>query len=318
MIEKIPFLNTLVKNYLKNKYEKFPELLSIEITNACNSKCIMCPREKMTRKIQLMPFDVFEKIINDCAGTPLKKINFFWFGDSFCNVKFIDYLKYARPRLPGVKFYVSTNAGLMDKDKSDLILENDLLDVINFDIDGIKKETHEKIRVGVGFDKVMKNVSYFLKRKAELGKKKPQTRVTIIKMSDTASEIDEFKKFWTGRVDKIDVNDFNTWLGTQKDENVGNTLQKSVGGSFKYPCKHPWEELVIGADGRAGLCCLDYDLTAPLGDVMKKTLRQIWNGSEINDYRKKMIELKYNEINCCSRCNAYIYQDNSRWAKLWK
>ncbi len=30
-----------------------------------------------------------------------------------------------------------------------------------------------------------------------------------------------------------------------------------------------------------------------------------------------MIDLKYDEIDCCSKCNAYIYQDDKFWSKLW-
>ena len=33
--------------------------------------------------------------------------------------------------------------------------------------------------------------------------------------------------------------------------------------------------LVIGADGRAGLCCLDYELEAQVGDVTKNTIEEI-------------------------------------------
>ncbi|GIS46542.1 MAG: hypothetical protein Ct9H90mP18_08740 [Gammaproteobacteria bacterium] len=28
---------------------------------------------------------------------------------------------------------------------------------------------------------------------------------------------------------------------------------------------HPWEEMVIGADGRVGLCCLDHELNEEVG-----------------------------------------------------
>ena len=33
--------------------------------------------------------------------------------------------------------------------------------------------------------------------------------------------------------------------------------------------------MVIGADGRAGLCCLDYELSAEVGDVCKNTVKEI-------------------------------------------
>ena len=33
-------------------------------------------------------------------------------------------------------------------------------------------------------------------------------------------------------------------------------LKESQNETFDFACTHPWEEMVIGADGRVGLCCL--------------------------------------------------------------
>jgi len=318
MIHRIPILRDFVLKHTIKKYEAFPELISIEITNACNSRCIMCPRSQLTRKICHMPLDLFKKIVDDCRRMPLKKINLFWFGDSLCNPAIIDYMRHVRAALPGVKLYISTNAELLTPERSDIILSEKLLDVINFDIDGVEKDVYEKIRVGVNFDRVIKNVEYFMNAKKKLGVKPPQTRVTIIKMDLTANQIDPFVTKWSKIADKVDINDYNTWLGTQQERNVGGTRERSERGRFTYPCIHPWNELVIASDGNAGLCCLDYDLTVKLGNVHSKSVYDIWHGAKLKELRNELINLNYNKIECCGKCNAYIYQDNSTWAKLWR
>ena len=147
-------------------------------------------------------------------------------------------------------------------------------------------------------------------------KKIPQTRVTIINMKPTTDEIDDFVKFWSPLADKVDVNKYNTWLGTQKDLNVGNSFEESQSGSFDFACSHPWDELVIGADGRAGLCCLDYELEAEVGDVMQNTIKEIWQSDSMNWYRKKMLNQEYDDLDVCKNCNAYIYQQDKTWTKL--
>lgn len=310
-------IKKIFRNRLRRKYEYFPQLLSIEITSACNARCVMCPRDQLTRKIQHMSLEVFDKILSDCRNKPLKKINLFWFGDPLCNPNLIYCLEKIRKELPKVKVYISTNAELLGRDKTDEIIANNLVDVINFDIDGIKKETYEGIRVGVNFDRVVENVHYFIDKKKNERAGRPQTRVTIIKMSRTEKEINEFKNYWSRYADKVDVNDYNTWLGSKEDSNVGKALEKSQKGRFRYPCIHPWTELVVSADGIAGLCCLDYNLTARLGNAMEKSIGEIWKGKELNSYRQKMIDLEYEKIGCCRDCNAYIYQDDKTWAKLW-
>ena len=307
-----------LRDRMVRKRERFPRLLSVEITNVCNSDCIMCPHGQMERKLSHMPLELFEKVLDDCQAGPPQKINLFWFGDSFCNPRIVEYLRRARAALPGSKLYISTNAELLRPEWSDQIIAEELLDVINFDIDGTTKETYENIRVGVNFDTVLKNVHYFLDRKAAVGKRKPQTRATIIKMEPTAGEIEDFRSYWKGKMDVVDVNDYNTWLGEMPDLNTGETAEHSSQGAFTYPCLHPWDELVIGANGTAGLCCLDYDLTAPVGSVVTETIQEIWQGPTMREYREKLLALQYDKIGCCANCNAYIYQDRSTWAKLWR
>jgi len=316
-IGKLGILSKLLRKYILFKRAKFPELLSIEVTTACNSKCIMCPRTKLTRKIQHLSIEIFNKIIDDCIGHNLKKINLFWFGDPLANPNIIEYLRIVRQKLPKVRLYISTNAGLLDAKKTDLILQENLLDVINFDVDGITKATYESIRIGVNFDEVMKNIHFFLKRKKELNKQKPQIRMTIINMKQTEKEINEFKNYWKKYVQKIDVNDYNTWTGTIEDNNVGEALAKSKNEKFTFPCIHPWQEMVVSSEGMAGLCCLDFDLTAPLGDVKNESIYEIWNGEKLKNYRNLILNLDYAKIPCCKDCNAYIYQNKSTWRYLW-
>ena len=52
----------IVKSSLLAKRLKFPRLLSLELTNACNSHCIMCPRDQLTRKIGYINRELAEEI----------------------------------------------------------------------------------------------------------------------------------------------------------------------------------------------------------------------------------------------------------------
>ena len=35
---------------------------------------------------------------------------------------------------------------------------------------------------------------------------------------------------------------YNTWLGSQKDLNVGGNFEESQKGAFDFVCSHPWDE----------------------------------------------------------------------------
>ena len=62
-------------NIIRSRKEVFPKILSVEFTSACNAKCIMCPQPDMDRKKENMSRETLDKIIKDCKGKPLKKIN---------------------------------------------------------------------------------------------------------------------------------------------------------------------------------------------------------------------------------------------------
>ena len=51
----------------------------------------------------------------------------------------IEKIRIIRKELPSVKLYLSTNAQLLGEERSRILLDEDLLDVINFDIDGFLK-----------------------------------------------------------------------------------------------------------------------------------------------------------------------------------
>ena len=77
-------------NIIRSRKEIFPKILSVEFTSACNAKCIMCPQPDMDRKKENMSRETLDKIIKDCKGKPLKKINLFWMGDSTVDKKMIE------------------------------------------------------------------------------------------------------------------------------------------------------------------------------------------------------------------------------------
>ena len=317
ILRKAFFLKNIIRFILLKKRESFPGLLSIELTNACNADCIMCPRSKLTRKTTQMDFELFKKIMDNCKGRNLKKINLFWFGETFIYPRLIEAIKYIKDKLPGTKVNISTNGSLVKGDIVEKIIESGL-DTLNFDIDGAAKETYESIRKNLIFEEVTGNLRNIMEVREKLNAKKPYISATIIKMTETVDEIEPFIKQWENIVDHVGVNDYNTYLGEVEDRNIGEKKERSSAGRFTFPCSHPFNELVISADGTAGMCCLDTNLTQKVGDVNTSTIKEIWTGSELKKIRKLMIENKYDLLPICRNCNSFIFQENSVWANLWQ
>ena len=56
-------------------------------------------------------------------------------------------------------------------------------------------------------------------------------------------------------------------LGQGKTLNTSDKIEYSKNGKFDFACTHPWNEMVISTDGRAGICSLDIDLKGVIGNI---------------------------------------------------
>ncbi len=300
-----------IRRYAIKRKLRFPKLISLELTNACNARCIMCPREQLTRKIGTMNTEIVEKVCRDSFKKPLKKMNLFGFGESLLYPRLVEVAKYIKQTLPYVELNLSTNAQLLNNGIADGLLRSGI-DRINIDIDGAAKSTYEAVRKQLDYDVVVNNVKEFIKKRNQ-DNSKTKLSVTMIDMDITHNEIKSFKKMWTGLADEIFLNNYNTWAGTFTDRNINN--QQLARPSF--PCKNLWREMTINYNGKVSFCCMDFNSTIIIGDVTKQSIEEIWHGEIIGKLRKLHLEGKSNEIPLCRNCNEYVFQSDSFWANLF-
>jgi 2-iminoacetate synthase ThiH len=52
----------------RDRARHLPDIVQIESTNLCNAKCVFCPRDEMHRRQGVMDFDLFAKIVDECAA----------------------------------------------------------------------------------------------------------------------------------------------------------------------------------------------------------------------------------------------------------
>ena len=304
-----PFRKTVKYFSIKNRLKR-PLKVTIEITNACNSDCIMCPRQSMTRPVKNMDFELYKKIIDDCGKAGVKIVQPFNFGEPLMHNRLGEFIRYAKEHTKS-RIQISTNAALLTNEKAIELLDSGL-DRINIDIDGFTKDTFEKVRKNLDFDRVVENTEKFIELKKKLNKH-IFTTVSIINMDETSGEIAEFKRYWKPRVDRVLDVKYNTWTGSV--ENRNNFINNSK--RFNCPCKMLWDQMVILQDGKVALCCLDYDGKVIVGDMKNESILNIWNGKILNNLRQKQIELKFDEISTCRACNQYIYMEGTQWQYMW-
>lgn len=282
-------------------FPPFPNHLDIEVTNACNLRCIMCPREQMDRKIQHMDESLFNRIGEELGRnrTHLDRVSLHLYGEPLMHpgiFRMVNSLK--EYGVPKVEF--STNCTLLDAEKREALLRCGLDEVI-FAVDGATRETYSRVRVTGEFSTIVENVKQFFLLRERMGVSRPRVRLQIIVMSETQSEIRDFKAIWkpylkdgdSFYIKKLNFNEFNREL----------VCDKRNGAKFRVPCSlFPYNNLTILADGRVTVCCYDWNAEVIVGNTSEQTLAEIWHGAAIKEFCNAHFNVDFSAYPLCDRC----------------
>jgi radical SAM protein with 4Fe4S-binding SPASM domain len=296
----------------------WPTHLQIEPTNLCNLRCVLCPvTEGMDRPAGHMSFNTFKKVIDEVGDYIFLIILWDW-GEPFLNSKIYDMIAYAKNRQ--IKIVSSTNGHIFAQGDHAEKLVRSGIDSVIFAIDGMTQETYVRYRQGGRLETVLSGLRKVVEAKEKLGSNTPVINFRFVVSRHNEHEIPRLKAFAKSlRVDVLTLKTMNPHDGMISDPEAYNFLPKDKRyHRFKYksknpyrlkrsvnPCKSPWNTGVIHWDGTACRCTFDPHGRYPLGDLTKKSFKEIWFGPALNRLRRRLRE-DYEQIASCSRCtNAY-------------
>ncbi len=303
------FLNMYSYFHRKTKALGEPQIFNIETTNLCPMDCVMCPRRHMKRKLGHMDFNLYKKIINQIKGNTYS-IWLHHFGDPLMHPELYKFIEYAEKNK--VKTKISINPGFLTKEIGKKIIDAKLTH-LHISLDGTNDAMYKKLRGrNADYNKAIENINEFLKLKKG---KKPYVSLAMIHMKETKDKIEEFRKKWDVKgIDKVEIKEFTTWDGSDKEIiKLAEDSQKSEGfqKSLKYPCVRPWHRMTVLWDGRVVPCCFDYDGKYILGDLNKESLKEIWNGKQMRKLRKQHITNNFEDNELCKNCKEkYVFEKN--------
>ena len=218
-----------------------PEIVQIESTNICNAKCVFCPRDDMERRQGIMDMALFKKVVDECAELGIEHVRMHNYGEPFVDRQLVDKVRYAKQRgIPQVGMI--SNGSLITEAAARGMIEAGL-DAINISVDASGKETFEKTRVGLKYDKVIANVERLLALRDAAGTRRPKLILSFVRQNNSEDE-HAFIEHWRKRADKIHITDLHNWAGTL---NQKSDVQLPVLPAVAH---------VHGALGRAGVVVL--------------------------------------------------------------
>jgi radical SAM protein with 4Fe4S-binding SPASM domain len=284
-----------IKKAIKSKV-KGPTVVRIESTNLCNMHCIMCPRDELTREKKVMNQDIYEKIIKDCITLSVPKVLFSGFGEPLFDKDIVKKIYYAKKM--GIReIHMFTNASLMDEHMaSELIYSG--LDYMIISLDAANAEDYQKIKPGINFDCICKNIISFLRLRRTIYRNKPYVKIRLTKLNGDKGNGVIIKKFKKLKAEIV-YPALHDWSGQLKSSIA---CQNNLMQIPSWPCYLLWTSLTILCDGSVPLCCKDFNKVFNFGNIKEKSLAEIWENEYLEAIRRKHLKRSFNEINLCRAC----------------
>ncbi len=297
------------------KTREFPARLTVELSNNCNLRCTMCPRQLIGKMSGLMEVDLFNKIISEVRNhLPVTLVPFFR-GESMLHPRFLEMIKMAKEA--GLSpIQLTTNATLLDEEISEALIAIEL-DFISFSLDVLGKESYEAIRIGGDYEQVKANIEKFLEIRANKCTSKPEVQISAVETESNKDKMVEFLDYWSEKVDRVRIYPEHSTNG-----NFGSLKDKYSFPQFerRLPCKKVFSEMVIYWNGDIAVCNHDWDRKEYIGNVREETIKEIWNGMKYNDIRQRHIAGDLGNDPTCGGCDHWMmcYMPDGIVGKLFK
>ena len=329
---------SFLRYQLEQERKKIPFINNIETTNACNMKCIMCPRTtKMTRPIETMSLDLFKKVADQSPKNHYSSTwgawkdyckrhfgiednemseNHFYlyvisqaiilhgYGDPLLDTTIAEKIQYLTDK--EIKSYFSCNPNNIQLDKTENILKAGL-NYLKYSIDSTDDNEMKEIRgkhsdFTVSFQKILEV--------ANLIEQKKYTTRLVLTMIETSEKSKEEFSILKEKCEGLNCYIYLKSLNSVWEYN-NNLKNKSI--QWNEPCFFPWYSITIKSNGDCVSCGEDFNNEIVFGNANNETLEEIWNSKKYTEFRlRHFIRNGYfgnDKLKCWKECDMHKFEE---------
>lgn len=283
---------------------EFPMMCVISFVYVCNAQCPNCPYTNSEirndyKDRPLMHEDTFKIIANQC-GKYSAWIRISGGGEPMLHPKAVELMEYAKK--VGAKIGLITNGSRFTEISSRRLLEAGV-DMIEFSVDAADSETYTKVRKGLKWDTLLRNVKRIMKLRNRL---KSPTKIIASGVNQVGVDIDKVAEFWEPIVDNFQKRKFLTWGINDPVKSADQTPY--LPPEERIPCPFIFERLNIDSRGKVMVCGFDIAAVTDMGNIHEKSIREIWHGEGFEYFRRMHLVNRGDEIDLCKNCPDWKYR----------
>ena len=284
-----------------------PEQVLIETINGiCSADCIMCSKKRWTRRPHRMDDATYTDILGNLKPyrKQIQMLSLFGCGEPLLDPDLVRRVHQAREEgFQGIG--IASNCTALDEATSRGLIAAGLNTII-CSIDGYQKATHEAIRVGTDFGRVVENVQSFIRLRNESGTRATRVIIRFIRQQINQAEWPRVKAYWQRHIrpelgDKVIKFNIHNWGGKVADypsKDVNREVQLT-----KHRCLDLWKKLLVRSRGEISFCDTDDNVVFDLGNARMDDPIEVYNRGRFVSYRTKMLAGRIMELVPCRECS---------------
>ncbi|CAO3441346.1 radical SAM/SPASM domain-containing protein [Azospirillum endophyticum] len=303
-------------------------MLVLTFAFPCNALCPHCPYtnseiRKEYRDAPYMPEATFRKIADE-TGPYGAFLRISGGGEPMLHPQAVPLLVHAKS--VGCKIGLITNGSKFDEDSTRALLEAGV-DMIEFSVDACDAETYSRVRAGLEWETLVRNVGRMVRLRNEL---RSPSKIVASAVNQTGVDVDAVERFWveTMGVDYLIKRKFLTWGVNTELTAVRSADPAAYIEAGEVPCPFIFERLNIDTRGNVMVCGYDISANTSMGNVNSESIRDIWHGEGFRWYRDQHLAGRGADVPLCSGCPDWRYRswkhnywkvvDHSEQARLRK
>jgi hypothetical protein len=294
-----------------------PQIVNLELTNACNLACVFCDHRKLKRTMRLghMEPELLRRVLDGLGPGPFHELGLVGLGEPLLDPLLDVHLEIIRSSAGRFGIVsMNTNALGLDEDRARLLADSPVTN-LTISLNAAGPEDYRRLMGRDAFAEVTANIRRFLALRRETGRP-PHVAVQVMEPGSAA----EVGPLFPGLLGGIKV--FTRAL-------YSKPVLGPAGGApaaERHPCWSLYSRAYVDFEGRVTPCTIGNDChrnaSMRIGDAARDALGDVFNSQKARQARERAEngKLPFPE---CAACNIWSLLPNNfarnadgRWTRL--